>query len=509
MRSGVIDIGSNSIKLLIGESSGDSFTIIESLKNVIPLANDTFSKGRISQSIINQSLSILEKYKRVLQDYDVTDITVIATTAVREADNREMFVDTVMRKTGLSIDILTVGDIVYYIDAYLSHKLKDSYPIHEKNILIAELGSGSLDVSVMEQGLSIMHAGLPLGVLRLKQFMSRFDAGGEDSFKALTEYISSEFDYLERSLPKLTLHDILLIDENYSSFIPCILDKRGCDSRFFQLSIDEAQDLLKRIVDKSATQLNRSYKVPADIADTMVAYAIILNAVFTLIQNDHIYILEVSLSEAIMANKLLEMEISKKYNKTNQLVSLATAICKKYAVDMQHAKQVAALSEDLFVELKDVLGLKKDNLLYLTMAAYLHDIGAFIHNRAHHKHSEYIINSLNISRLKEEDVRLIACIARYHRKAIPSSAHPLYGALPQEQKILVQKLSAILRLANSLDRSHKQKIKKVEVRRNAKQELVIAAFSQENCLFEQQDFNDKKEMMEDIAGSKVSLVIKS
>jgi exopolyphosphatase/guanosine-5'-triphosphate,3'-diphosphate pyrophosphatase len=145
----------------------------------------------------------------------------------------------------------------------------------------------------------------------------------------------------------------------------------------------------------------------------------------------------------------------------------------------------------------------------LTLAAYLHDIGAFIHNRAHHKHSEYIINSLNIARLKEEEVRLIACIARYHRKAIPSLAHPLYSSLPQDQKILVQKLSAILRLANSLDRSHKQKIKKVEVRRNAKQELVIAAFSQENCLFEQQDFNDKKEMMEDIAGSKVSLVIKS
>jgi exopolyphosphatase/guanosine-5'-triphosphate,3'-diphosphate pyrophosphatase len=509
MRSGVIDIGSNSIKLLIGESSGDSFSIVESLKNVIPLANDTFSKGRISQSIINQSISVLEKYKRVLEDYDVTDVAVIATTAIREADNREMFVDTVMRKTGLSIDILTVGDIVYYIDAYLSHKLKDSYPIHEKNILIAELGSGSLDVSVMEQGLSIMHTGLPLGVLRLKQFMSKLDAGGEDSFQALTEYISSEFGYLERSLPKLTLNDILLIDENYSSFIPTIVEKEDRDSRFFQLSVEEAQDLLKRTIDKSANQLNRIYKVPADIADTMVAYAIILNAVFTLIQNDHIYILEVSLSEAIMANKLLEMEISKKYNKTNQLVSLATAICKKYAVDMQHAKQVAVLSEDLFAGLKDTLGLKKDALLYLTLAAYLHDIGAFIHNRAHHKHSEYIINSLNIARLKEEEVRLIACIARYHRKAIPSLAHPLYSSLPQDQKILVQKLSAILRLANSLDRSHKQKIKKVEVRRNAKQELVIAAFSQENCLLEQQDFNDKKDMMEDIAGSKVSLVTKA
>jgi len=91
---------------------------------------------------------------------------------------------------------------------------------------------------------------------------------------------------------------------------------------------------------------------------------------------------------------------------------------------------------------------------------------------------------------------------------MPSSAHPLYGSLPREQKILVQKLSAILRLANSLDRSHKQKIKKVEVRRNTKQELTVFAYSQDNCLLEQQDFSDKKDMIEDIAGNKVNLVIK-
>jgi len=419
-----------------------------------------------------------------------------------------MFVDTILRKTGFSITVLTVGDIVYYIDAFLSHKLKDAYPIHEKNILIAELGSGSLDFSIMQQGLSIMHAGLPLGVLRLKQLMARLDAGSEETLNAVTEYIASEFGYFERSLPKLVIHDILLIDENYSNYIPSILGGRKQESKFFQLSVEEAQGVLRSVVDKSASQVSRAYKISADIADTMVAYGIILNLFFTLTQNNQIYIFEASLSEAVLVNKLLDLEISKKYNKTNQLISLAASICNKYAADIQHSRQVAALSEAMFNGLKDQLGLKKDALLYLTLAAYLHDIGSFIHNRAHHKHSEYIINSLNISRLTQEEVKLIACISRYHRKAKPSEVHPIYSSLSHDQKILAQKLSAILRVANALDRSHKQKVKKIEIKVNSRQDITIFAYAAGGCLIEQQDFLDKKDMLEDIIGNKVNLSFK-
>ena len=116
MRAGVIDIGSDTIRLLIGEEVGQSIHILESLQNPLPIGRSTFLKGRISQDMINQTISTLEKYKEVLRQYEVQKIKAVATTAVREAGNRNIFLDTIKRKTGFDIDVLNVGDFVFYID---------------------------------------------------------------------------------------------------------------------------------------------------------------------------------------------------------------------------------------------------------------------------------------------------------------------------------------------------------------------------------------------------------
>ena len=508
MRVGVIDIGSRSIKLIIGETNGGGISILESLKNVVPIANDTFSKNRISQETINQTISFLNKYKDRLKEYEVSELKVIATTAVREAKNKDIFCDSVLRKTGLTVDILTVGDIVYYIDAYLTYKLKESYPINSKNLLIAELGSASLDIAIMEQGFTLMHTGLPLGILRLKQLMSSLNGNMEQVFEGITDYIENEFNYFENSLPKITINDIILVDENYSSFFQNILKTKRFPDKFFQITSEESQQILKNLAEKNPREIIRDYKIPVETADTITAYAIILNIFFTLTTNNQIYILETSLAEAVLANILLELELSKKYNKTNQLVSIAKSTCVKFNTNLKHAQAVADISEMLFAGLREQLGLKKDCSIYLLLAAWLHDIGMFIHNRSHHKHTEYIINSLNLSRLSAEEVKMIACIARYHRKALPNETHLLYNSLPQYKQIIVQKLASLLRIANALDRSHKQKIKKVEIKINPKQDILLQVYGEGNLILETEDFLDKNNLFEEITGNKISLSLK-
>ena len=128
MRAAVIDIGSNSTKLVIGEKAGDEIKILESLKNVVAIGQNTFYRARISQEIFNEIINVLEKYKTLIKQYEVTETKVIATTAVREAENRDIFLDTVERKTGFKIEVLNVGDVVYFIDAFLSYKLKKNIP---------------------------------------------------------------------------------------------------------------------------------------------------------------------------------------------------------------------------------------------------------------------------------------------------------------------------------------------------------------------------------------------
>ncbi|MCX7927831.1 MAG: HD domain-containing protein [Candidatus Omnitrophica bacterium] len=506
VRAAVIDIGSHSVKMLIAEEAKEDIRILESLRSVLGLGKDTFFEDRISQESINRTVAILEKYKRILDEYAITNPHVIATTAVREARNRDVFIDALRRKTGFYIDVLTVGDVVYYIDAYLYHRLRDRYPLHEKNLVIAELGSGSLDVSFMAYGYTLMNMGLPLGTLRLKQLMERLDGTQHENLEAVREHIENELSHLRRNIP-LPIHDIILIDEAYSQYLPEILKEKKFESKFFQLSATDTRLLFERIINLGIEDFSRNYKIPPETAETFVEYSLIADTLAFLVESNGLYILEASLAEAILATELLDYEISQKYNKTNQLIGIANALCRKYNVDLKHAQAVADISDILFDNFKENLGLKKSDSLYLLLAAYLHDIGMFIHNRAHHKHTEYIISNQPLFRLTEEEIAMIACIARYHRKGTPLDTHQLYQSLSREQQITVQKLSALLRLANALDCSHKQKVKKLEVKFSRGREAIITVTVQGNFLLEKLDFRDKKNMFEEISGNKIILRI--
>ena len=505
-RSAVIDIGTNSVKLLIAEESGEGLRVLESLKNIVPLGRDTFFRERISQETMNRTVTLLEKYAQKLEEYSIPNAKVIATTAVREARNKELFIDTVLRKTGFSVEVLTVGDVIYYIDAYLYHKLKDKYPLHAKNLLIAELGSGSLDISLLGEGLTLMNVGLPLGTLRLKQLMSKLDGSLAENYEAVGENIKCEFAFLLRNLPHVKIDDIILIDETFSGYVPAVLKKK-LEPGFFQLTSLDTQALLKQLLDRNADEIAREYNISPEAADSFPGFAMILDTLAGLNEGKNAYILEASLGEAVLANDLLDYEISQKYNKTNQLVSIANSICRKYNVDIKHAQHVADLSDILFDAFKELLGLKKTDSLYLLLAATLHDIGMFISNRSHHKHTEFIVNNLNLFRLTKEEIKTIACIARYHRKGAPVESHYLFQLLPEGRQMLVQKLSSILRVANALDRSHGQKVKKLEVKFARSQDITLVVEVQGNFLLEKLDFLDKKDMFEDISGNKLNLKI--
>jgi len=508
MRAAVIDVGSSSIKLLIAESHGEDIKIIESLKNVIPLGKHVFLKGRLPLSIINQTAAVLQKYKETLKEYDVENVTVIATTAVRESRNRDIFLDTVLRKTGFKIDVLNTGDVVYYIDYFLSHKLKKTYPIDKKNLLIAELGAGSLDISVMEKGLTLMNIGFPIGTLRLSQFMETLDGSLQEVHEATQEYIENEVFSLTKNNNVFNIDDIILIDENYSVYIQNMLPNKRRDSDFFKFKATEAEELLTRLRQMNVEQIANTYNVPAEIASTITGFAIILNTLFKLNKNEYVYILEASLSEAILAHLLFKFDLTEGDNKLSQLVSVAHFLCRKYGMDLGHLKHVAGLTENLFNAFKDILGLEEKDRLYLLLASYLHDIGMFVNNRSHHKHSEYIISSLNLFRLTEHEINIIACIARYHRRSAPLKTHLLYNSLSSPEQILVQKLSALLRIANSLDRSHKQKVKKLEVKFNTSGDATIVAHTHDNFLLEKENFSEKKELFEEITGNKLTLTVK-
>jgi len=132
-----------------------------------------------------------------------------------------------------------------------------------------------------------------------------------------------------------------------------------------------------------------------------------------------------------------------------------------------------------------------------------------VSNRSHHKHSEYMISALNLFRLTDEEIKIIACVARYHRKSTPQDSHLLFKSLPLGRQILVQKLSAILRVANSLDSSHRQKIEKIEFNKGHRDHAVINLKVKDNFIFEKHEFYEKVMVLEEIIGNKIILKIQA
>jgi exopolyphosphatase/guanosine-5'-triphosphate,3'-diphosphate pyrophosphatase len=506
-RAAIIDIGSESIRLIIGERKRKELKILDLLKNILLIGKDTFYTNIISQASINQTIAILQKYMCVMKDYGVKVCRVIATTAVRDARNRDVFIDTVKRKTGLLIEVFTAGDVIYYIDSYIHFRLKDQYPIHRKNLLIAELGAGSVDFSLMEQGFMLMNIGLPIGTLRLDQRVQAMNRSTRVVHQVLKEYIEYEFEFLLSQFPKIAIDDAILISENFGYLVRNLLNKQQDQTAIIPLSKEESALIMKEAQERSPDELVKKYGIPMEVADTLDVLALTVDGFFDFVKKESIYLFETSLHDAVLTHLLFNLSLSRKYNKSEQLLSVARALGKKYNVDCAHSEQVARLSRILFNRLYRHMGMQKPDILFLLIAAYLHDIGKFISNRSHHKHSEYIINALSLFRLNEQEMKVIAAIARYHRRSTPRPSHVLYNSLFPEHRIVVQKLSALLRIADALDRSHRQKILEMDVQIDERQGIIIDVKSSENLAIEQDFFQEKKGMLEAITGDKVSLRI--
>src|SRR5512136_867751 len=157
-----------------------------------------------------------------------------------------------------------------------------------------------------------------------------------------------------------------------------------------------------------------------------------------------------------------------------QILSAARSLGRKYHYDENHAERVRELSVRLFDELKAEQRMTDTHRLYLEVAALLHDIGQFVSSRSHHKHSQYLIASSELFGLRKRELEIIANTARYHRRALPKRSHVSFVSLDRDERMIVSKLAAILRVANALDKDHSQSILDLKISREGDQITLTA-----------------------------------
>jgi len=210
-------------------------------------------------------------------------------------------------------------------------------------------------------------------------------------------------------------------------------------------------------------QLVERYRLPLAEVETLVPALIVYRELLLETQAEAVLVPEASLRAGLLLD-MAQADLGRGMEDfSRQVLASASALGERYRFDAPHSRQVARLAIRLFDELKGEHGLGSRDRLLLEVAALLHDVGIFVSLRGHHKHAQYILSVSEIFGLSRDDMAVISNVARYHRRAAPNKSHLPYMALDSDARVRVNKLAAILRVANALDADHLQKLRDVRV----------------------------------------------
>jgi exopolyphosphatase/guanosine-5'-triphosphate,3'-diphosphate pyrophosphatase len=501
----VIDIGATAIRMEIAQVGPDGAPkTLESLAQPAGLGKDTFTTGAIRRETIEECVRILRRFRKVMDEYGIREassIRAIATSAVQEASNRDQFLDRVFIATQIPVEC--VEDIELSRLTYLAVRdlLAREGGTRARDALVVEVGGGSTEVLLMQAGHVTFSETYRLGSLRMRETLESGRAPAELQRRTLEQDIHRTVEQMQHSLPVRRVGTMIAISGD-ARLAAAHLVPGWEGARLGRLQPRDLARFLAPLLALDAEALMRRHRLSPVEAETigpaLLSYCEIARAFGV----RRILVPKVNLRTA------LELEMSARPEWTDefrdQVRHSAAGLAERYRVDRRHADQVADISLRLFRALQSLHGLGPRHEFLLEIAAKLHEVGLFINNRSHHKHSMYLILHSDLFGVTREDLLLIALVARYHRRSAPQPEHPYWGPLPREQKLVVQKLAAILRVADALERSHLQRVRDFAVERTDDR-LTITIRDVEDLTIERMAIREKGGLFEDIYGLTIDL----
>ena len=460
----VVDVGASAIRLVVAEArTGERFQVLEEASRGVLLGKDTFTHGRLGAATVEAALKAMEGFRRLMDSYGVVRYRAVATSAVREAQNGDAFLDRVRTRTGLDVEVIDGSEENRLTFMAVRERLKDHPALMEGAGLIVEVGGGSADISFVRRGQPIHSGTYPLGAVRMRQSLASWHGSQEQGVRLLRRHIHNVVDDIRREMPLRDVSHLIAVGDDVRFAAERVLGSEYLAEGLPVIARDPFVAFCDQIAGFDVEQLVETYHLAQADAETLVPALLAYRELLLETSAQQITLPGVSLADGV----LLELSVGDAgaglEDFSRQVLSSAAALGEKYRWDAAHGKHVAALSLRLFDQLRAEHGLGERERLLLEVAALLHDIGNYVNLRGHHKHTQYLLSVSDIFGLSQDDMAIVSNVARYHRRALPQKSHLPYMAIDREGRVLVNKLSAILRLANALDADHLQKVKDVHL----------------------------------------------
>jgi exopolyphosphatase/guanosine-5'-triphosphate,3'-diphosphate pyrophosphatase len=501
----VIDIGTTSTRMTIAHVDKNGLAHpLEYLQQAVSLGKDTFTKGNIEKGTVADCVRALRNFRRVLEEYGITAderVRAVATTAVREASNRDAFIDRVYIATGIRIEVLDVMDVARLTFLSARSFLGRDPVLSRGQIVVCEIGGGSTEVLLLEKGNIVATHSFKLGALRLREMLERFHAPVVHQRALMESEIHRSIDQILHAIPPSPVRNMIALGSDVR-FAASHLLPQWNPSVPGRLSLASLEKFSNEVIGMSVNDCVKKFHLSYPDAETLSPALLFYTMLGRRLSLKSLLATDISMRHGILIEMTKTEPSGEDFRR--QIIRSAWETAKKYKTDEPHARHVAALCATLFESLKEEHQLGPWYGLLLAVSAVLHDIGMFVSNRSHHKHSMYLIQNSELFGLSRKDIFLVALVARYHRRASPRAVHAEYSSLDRDGRLAVAKLAAILRVADSLDRSHSQRVSSIECR-HEKDSLVIAIPNVEDLTLEQLGVQNKCDMFEEVYGMNVVL----
>jgi exopolyphosphatase/guanosine-5'-triphosphate,3'-diphosphate pyrophosphatase len=461
-----VDIGTNSVHMVVARVGLDGgMEILAREKEMVRLGRSGGDMKELTADAIDRGVAALRRCRSIAEAHGA-ELAAVATSAVREADNRREFLDRAWDESGVSVDVISGFE-----EARLIHLgVLQSLPLYDQRVLLCDIGGGSTEVLLGREGDVIASRSFRLGAIRLTE---RFFPGDVVKRRALdrcrrhTEAMLAPF---ALDIERTGFDTVVGASGTIETLVAMALAERGeaggartlNGQRISAEEIHAAVESLAGAPDAAARA-----KIPgvdAKRADIVLGGAVILEQFAAVFGVEELVFSDYALREGVLLDQARRRAGATMHHLRDLRRRSVLHLMELTDEHPDHSEEIARLALRLFDELQPLLGLDDAGRELLEAAALLCNVGAFISHSGHHKHSYYVIrNSEHLAGFTDREIELIAQVARYHRKSAPKEKHPEWAGLRRNDRELVTALAAVLRVAIALDRSHTAPVADVSV----------------------------------------------
>lgn len=493
-----IDVGSYELAMKIFEFSGkNTMREIDHIRHKIDLGTETYGNGKLRYEKVDELCNVLREYREIMQSYRVDGYKAYGTSAIREMSNSAIVCGQIEQRTGIRIDVLSNSEQRFLDYKSIASKGELFNRIIEKGTVIVDIGGGSMQMSLFDNDTLVSTQNLKLGVLRLQERLKVMNAAPSQVERLVEEMVNAQISVFKKLyLKERDIENIIVVDDYLS---PWIAGQGHGTDKAGMVSIEEYKEFMAKLRNHDRMEIAKALGMAEEAVALLRISSVLLDRIVDMLEVKLIWAPGVSLCDGI-AYEYAEQKkmVICEHDFEKDILASARTISKRYMGSKKRAETLETLSLAIFDSMKKIHGLGKRERLYLQIAAILHDCGKYISLINLGECSYNIIMSTEMIGLSHAERELVADVVKFnHDEFMYFEDLSKSSSLDKEAYLVMAKLTAILRIANGLDRSHKQKFKNAKISLKDR-ELIFQVESQDDITLEKGLFASRSTFFEEV-----------